>query len=99
MQQATGVPDKINVAVTKLQAAFRGFHVRTTMQRGQELPPPPPAPDDERRHEKHTKTPHGMKSTLKSPNLGIALATRELPLGLKITLRQTENHTNRPVLL
>ena len=27
-----------------------------------------------------------MKSTLKSPNLGIALATRELPLGLKITL-------------
>ena len=48
MQQATGVPDKINVAVTKLQAAFRGFHVRTTMQRGQELPPPPPAPDDDR---------------------------------------------------
>ena len=28
---------------------------------------------------------HGMKSTLKSPNLGIALATRELPLGLKMT--------------
>ena len=30
------------------------------------------------------KLPHGMKSTLKAPNLGIALATRELPLKLKI---------------
>ena len=42
---------------------------------------------------------HGMKSTLKSPNLGITLETPELPLGLKITLRRPENHTNRPVLV
>ena len=29
---------------------------------------------------------HGMKSTLNAPKLNITLGTRELPLGLKITL-------------
>jgi hypothetical protein len=46
MQQATGVPNQIDAAVIKLQAAFRGFHVRHNFRKGQDLPGPPPVPGD-----------------------------------------------------
>ena len=45
-QQATGVPNQIDAAVVKLQAAFRGFHVRNNFRKGQDLPPPPMASDE-----------------------------------------------------
>ena len=44
-QQATGVPNQIDAAVIKLQAAFRGYHVRANFRKGHDLPPPPAPPE------------------------------------------------------